>query len=445
MSRRGTRVRRLSGRHARRPRRGIAGAALPLSLCLLAVMGLLTAATASFLRHPQRVIAQTPPDTDALARLGTDVAAANPPRASASPTSSSPSPSATVITASRAAIPSDQRRAVKQRSVETDGSPKALAVAPDGSVAVLSMTSREILVVGPDGSRRASVPTTVTPSRLGEPRWSQAVKGAPVDGAFTPDGGHLWVSNYAMSGPGFTRPGTDECRSGSGLDGSFLYRVSTRTWTVDAVVAVGAVPKDVRVSPDGASVLVTTWCSGELTVVDAATAEVRGSLPLGSHPRGIAVSPDSRTAYVTLTGGRDVVVVDLAGVAEWKGVRGRWSGLGEGPRQVVLTRDGRRAYVTCLGAGTVLTVDVATGRVLATARPGREPRTAVLSGDGSALFVVNYESSTITRLRASDLEVVETVATQRHTIALGYAAAASQLWVGQVDGTLDVYGDEVRR
>lgn len=348
------------------------------------------------------------------------------------------------MAAGRAVVPSERRRAVKVRSVSAAGSAKAVAVAPDGSVATMSMTSADVVVYDAAGRRRASIAATVRPADFGYTQWESTLRGSPVDGAFSPDGSHLWLAHYAMSGPGFSRPGDDDCRSGKGLDTSFVTRVDTRTWRVDAVVAVGAVPKDVRLTPDGARVLVSNWCSGELTVIDAGSAALTTTIPLGSHPRGIAVTKDSRTAYVALTGSSDVAVVDLSSVSSsGAGPVRRWAGVGAGPRQVVLSPDGRRAFVTCLEAGTVAEVDTGTGRVVRSVRTGREPRTAVLSGDGTALFVVNYESSTITRVSTSTLAVVETLRTPRHTIALGYQARGGQLWVARPDGTVDVYADQV--
>ena len=66
-------------------------------------------------------------------------------------------------------------------------------------------------------------------------------------------------------------------------------------------------------TPDGRQVLVTNWCSADLSVIDAATAKEVARMPLrGEHPRGIAVSPDSRTAYIALMGSDRLVRVDLA-------------------------------------------------------------------------------------------------------------------------------------
>ena len=94
--------------------------------------------------------------------------------------------------------------------------------------------------------------------RLGRPREvrrSRATpgtsKGSPVEMAFTPDGRYAWVSNYSMYGKGYGPEGLDTCTKGDGTSPSTVYRVDTRTFAIDKVVAVGSVPKYVAVTPDG--------------------------------------------------------------------------------------------------------------------------------------------------------------------------------------------------
>ena len=77
----------------------------------------------------------------------------------------------------------------------------------------------------------------------GHPGTSQ---GAPVEMAFSPDGKHAWVSNYAMYGKGFGPEGLDTCTAGDGTATSLVYRVDTQPFAVDRVVPVGAVPKYVE-------------------------------------------------------------------------------------------------------------------------------------------------------------------------------------------------------
>ena len=62
------------------------------------------------------------------------------------------------------------------------------------------------------------------------------------------------------------------------------------------------VPKYVAVTPDNRYVLVTNWCSFDLSVIDRATFKEVRRIPLGTDPRGIAVNPASSVAYIAVMG-----------------------------------------------------------------------------------------------------------------------------------------------
>src|SRR5438132_8530880 len=56
------------------------------------------------------------------------------------------------------------------------------------------------------------------------------------------------------------------------------------------------------VQPPAVGVYVTNETSGDLTIIDAATASAIATIPLGKRPRGITASPDGTTVYVALSG-----------------------------------------------------------------------------------------------------------------------------------------------
>jgi YVTN family beta-propeller protein len=99
--------------------------------------------------------------------------------------------------------------------------------------------------------------------------------------------------------------------------------------------------------------------------------------------------------------------------------------------------------VTLNAAGKVAKVDTATGDVVGDVTTGSQPRSAALSPDGTALFVVNYESDTVSRVRTSDLEVLETLPVDHHPIGITYDAATSRVWVAAYGGSLTVFDDAV--
>ena len=121
----------------------------------------------------------------------------------------------------------------------------------------------------------------------------------------------------------------------SGLSPSYVYRVSLRTFAIDGVARVGMVPKYVAVTPDDRYVLVTNWCSYDLSVIDHSTFREVRRIRLGAYPRGMAIDHTSGIAYVAVMGSYDVARVDLSTFAvSW------FRGVGNSPRHLILSTDG---------------------------------------------------------------------------------------------------------
>jgi YVTN family beta-propeller protein len=70
-------------------------------------------------------------------------------------------------------------------------------------------------------------------------------------------------------------------------------------------------PMGITVSPDGATVYVTTGSFGHLFYVDPATNKQRTSFEVGQRPWGIALMPGGKIAYTANGPSNDVSVVDL--------------------------------------------------------------------------------------------------------------------------------------
>lgn len=284
--------------------------------------------------------------------------------------------------------------------------------------------------------RVALISDAIRLSDFGYPEHEGVFSGGPVEAAVDPSGRYAYVSNYQTDGPGFENPGNDECDAGP-WDPSFVYRVDLAQLRIDQVIAVGAVPKYVAVTPDGRYVLVTNWCSYDMSVVDVALGREVRRVPLGRFPRGIVVAADGRTATVALMGESSLAVVDL-GTFTVERVRG----VGAAPRHLVLSPDGATIYVSLNGEGSVVTFDVAARRVVGRVETGDGPRSMVISDDGTALYVANYLSATVSKVRTSDLAVLETVETAALPIGITYDAATRHVWVANYSGSLQVFADE---
>lgn len=343
--------------------------------------------------------------------------------------------------ARRAVVPSDQTALVRRQRITGNLSPKSVVASATGLVAAQNMMYRHtVSVFTPDGKLKETVKDSVDLARFGIDGHPGRSRGAPVEAAFTHDGKHLYVSNYAMYGKNFGPEGLDKCRPQSAPDKSFLYRIDTTTMKIDKVIPVGAVPKYVAVTPDDSRVLVTNWCSWTMSVVDVKTARVAETIPIqGAYPRGIAVSRDSRTAFVAVMGSQRIARVDLA----TKKVS-TFARTGNGPRHIVNSPDGRYLYVTNSSSGTVSKVNAVDGTVLRTVATGRQPRSMAISSDGRAVYVVNYESSTVSKLRTSDLRQISRKTTDHHPIGITYEPTTRSIWVACYGGSIIVLGDGKR-
>ncbi len=333
--------------------------------------------------------------------------------------------------------PSDLARLKLRAVIGGPISPKSVASSGTGYVTAQNMMYRHTITVY--DARTLKVVKTISDgvrlSRLGYPQFHGVDHGAPVEAAFSPDGRYAYVSNYSMYGSGFGPEGSDSCTPSSGYDRSFLYRIDMRRLAIDRAYRVGEVPKVVAVTPDGHYVLVTNWCSWDLSVVSTWVGREVRRIPIGPYPRGIAIAPDGAAAWVAVMGGTELVRIDLR---HWtrRSVR-----VGSGPRAAVFDPGGRYVYVSLNAEGTVAKLDTWRGVVRARVSTGGAPRSLALAADGKALYVVNYESGTVTKLRTSDLKTLQTIPACFHPIGITYDRTTRRVWVACYTGSIRVYDD----
>jgi YVTN family beta-propeller protein len=307
----------------------------------------------------------------------------------------------------------------------------------NGVVAAFNMMYRHTVTLYNANTMKLtkSISDSIKLSDFGYSQFPGTAKGAPVEGAFSPDGKYLYVTNYSMYGKGFGPEGLDSCTPADKTDRSFVYRINLATKAVDNVYYVGAVPKVISVTPDNRYVLVTNWCSWEMSVISTATQTVVKKVYIGRHPRGIAVSPNSKYAYVAEMGSANVHRIDLNTWAHIKFY------VGSGVRAIVLSPDGNTLYATLNGAGKVASFDAKKRKLIKTVATGKAPRSITLSTDGTALFAVNYESGTVAKVRTSDMKVMQTIDVCKHPIGITFEATNQRTWVACYGGNIKVFSN----
>lgn len=334
-----------------------------------------------------------------------------------------------------AEVTSDQTKLVLVKTITGDISPKSVRSSGTGLVSAHNMMYRHSVTIYDSNTQELikRVPDSVKLSDFGYTKYSGTYKGAPVEGAFSPDGQYLYVTNYAMYGKGFNKEGTDICSPANGFDSSFVYRINLSNYKIDGVYAVGSVPKVIEVTPDNKYILVTTWCSYTLDVISVAKQKKVKSIKIGRYPRGIAISADSSKAYVAEMGGSNIHEINLTDFTK------KLIPIGVNPRAIVLSPDNSKMYVTLNIAGKVAAWDLLNNKSLGSVKTGKAARSLAISSDGTALFVVNFLSGTLSKVRASDLKVLQKVKVCASPIGITYDQPTSRTWVACYGGSIKVF------
>ena len=337
------------------------------------------------------------------------------------------------------AIPSDRRRLRLDRIIGGAISPKSVVATGTGEVWAQNETFRHtVTVYGSHGSLLRTISDRVILSHFGYRSWSSPVNGGPVEAAVSPDTRFVYVSQHSMYGPGFARPApmSPECSPANGYDRSFVYRIARASRRVTAAYRVGSVPKAMAVTPDGGTLLVSNWCSYDLSVVDLARGREVRRIHLGPYPRGIVVTPDGAAAWVAVMGSSDLARIDLR---TW---HVSWlRDVGWNPRSLVIDPAGAYLYVTLDLRDEVVRIDLARRRVVARVHTGAEPRSMAISSDGRSLYVGNYEDDTVVKLRARDLRILQRVVVPGDPIGIAYEPVRDTVWVASYQGAIRVFRD----
>ncbi|GGO79834.1 YncE family protein [Wenjunlia tyrosinilytica] len=197
----------------------------------------------------------------------------------------------------------------------------------------------------------------------------------PYNLYFTPDGKHAVVM--------------------ASLDHQLVFRDAHTMRTVKAVPVRCSGVNHADFSPDGRYFIVSCEFSGELLKVDTARMEVIGEQRLpkpGAMPQDVKISPDGKTWYVADMTSHGVWVLD--------GDRFTTPELlptGKGAHGLYVSRDSRHLYISNRGEGSISVLDLATGRL---ARKwqlpgGGSPDMGGVSADGKVLWLSGRYNSEV--------------------------------------------------
>lgn len=324
------------------------------------------------------------------------------------------------------------------KTIQGQITPKSIRSSGSGLVSAQNMMYRHSVTIYNAASMKleSTISDRIKLSDFGYAKYAGTYQGAPVEGAFSPDGNYLYVTNYAMYGLGFDHEGHDDCKATNPYDKSFLYRINLATRAIDAVFPVGKVPKVVQVTPDNRFLLVTNWCSYDLTIISVETGKTVKRIYIGAYPRGIVVTKDSKYAFVAHMGGNTVNRIKLSDFTVMKIY------IGSNPRALVLSPDESTIYATLNLSGKVVALDLATRKIVHSITTGKATRSLDISTDGTALFVVNFGSATMSKIRTSDFKVTQTIKVCTQPIGITYEATQNRTWVACYLGSIKVFDNK---
>ena len=143
-------------------------------------------------------------------------------------------------------------------------------------------------------------------------------------------------------------------------------------------------------------------------VIDVAKDVVRTTIPIGENPINLAVTPDRAKVYVASYLSDQVYVIDAASNA----ITAKF-GLGFGMghylrRQMAVSSDGQKIYELNEDPGSVSVVDVAGNTAPTTIKVG-DPVDLALASNGAKLFVVNQLGNSVSVIDASSNTVTATI------------------------------------
>lgn len=266
--------------------------------------------------------------------------------------------------------------------------------------------------------------------------YSGKAEGSPVEIAFSSDGKKAWVSNFKMFGEEFRNPGQDNCIQSPNYDPSFLYQINTQSLEIEQIIQVGCVPKYLTVTPNDQYILVSNWCSGDISVIDINQGKEIRRLPIGAFPRGIAVDSDSRTAYVALMGEGRLAMIDLTEFTlDWI------DDIGKTPRHLCIGPSNRFLYASLARLGTIIKIDLVRKKIVQSKKVGAEVRSMAFSRDQKYLYVVDYDENKVIKMLVEDLRVKETVPTREKPIGITVDEVTGNVWVACYTGYIQIFED----
>jgi YVTN family beta-propeller protein len=171
-------------------------------------------------------------------------------------------------------------------------------------------------------------------------------------------------------------------------------------------------------SPDGKKIYTANIASDSVTVITIGppAPNAIAQVAVGKQPEAIDISPDGREAWVGQNGDGGISIIDAA----TNQVKERLA-VGELPIRLKFTPDGKRVLVSDAKAGHVVVVDAATRKVVKRVPVDGVPLGLQMAPDGKRAYVARAQANRVDAIDLEKLEVAGSVETGQGPDGLAYA------------------------
>ena len=240
--------------------------------------------------------------------------------------------------------------------IDVGGSPKQLSITPNNQTAYLS--------IFPNAAVQPLDLTTMPPTpgsliSVNEPRGS----------AITPDGSFVFVAN----------------------DTNTVTPIDIATNTPQSTIAVGNIPVDIAITPNGLKAYVANNGSKNVTPINLTNRSPGTPISVVGNPQAIAITPDGQTAYVVGQGPDEVTPIDLNNNTTLTPIS-----VGDAPFDIAISPNGTIALVTNANSNSVSVINLSNNSVSSTLTGFNLPIGVAITPDGKKGFVVNGGDNTVT-------------------------------------------------
>lgn len=266
-------------------------------------------------------------------------------------------------------------------------------------------------------------------------------KQVPITACFSHFGKYAWIASYPLLGTGTMVPNEARCEEIYKSPSGYVVKLNTLTSKVEAHIPLGKFPRHLLATPDSKYLIAANSCSKDIHIIDSESNEIVQNIVLGSYPQGLATDGSSSLLFVTLTEASTIAVIDLR-TFEVKKIS---LGSRVSPMYIQVSPSGNMVYASLAGTGELAKYMYTGDSLILRQRivTGRSPRSIALTPDASFIYVANYLSHTVSKVRTEDMRVVDSIHTPPNPTDIAFDPASGQLWVASYQNqTVTIYEDK---